>query len=456
MPFTVSLLLCVCAAAEPASGERLVELFQSRQMEQCLEALPKFLKTPAGSAALSKARMPHEQLIAIEQYPGRSAGLDGSFLARQDFYWRVAGRVVGSATDPLERANRLFEYTVLQVAPHCGPHSKPQPATPNVILLRGYGLCDRAAWVFTTLLEAVGIPGVVIYLLEPDRDVSPHTIAGALINGELYLYDPFVGVPLDESGGLVKPLTWSEVHRDRSAIDRLGSEEASYVAQSRHFERVIFYLPYEPAAFLPETAALQRALDSKALGVRVYANPMVSIDRIAQSVYGRSATIRRGLMWQVEGSRTGVAIWHYPAAVVSKADGRFTNVDGAIYPRLANYEHARRLHLLGELKSAEDLYDRVLADKGVAEPVRQDAEYFRLLVRYESTGHVDPQAVRSFQARHAEGKWLSPIALWAAEGLLKDGKPGEAQEFFNSVIGPRLMRAHRLFREDCPVDGTLP
>lgn len=69
-------------------------------------------------------------------------------------------------------------------------------AYPMHIWQRGFGVCDRQAWVFCEIAYQLGANTSVIYLMDPEKGVSPHTICEIEYEGTHYiidtLYDKFL------------------------------------------------------------------------------------------------------------------------------------------------------------------------------------------------------------------------------------------------------------------------
>jgi hypothetical protein len=113
----------------------------------------------------------------------------------------VADRVAGESTSPADTVWRLHEFVNLNVRT---PVAAPVFDThPGHVLLRGFGYCDQAVWLFVGLLAERDISGRMTWLRRADGS-SPHTVSEVLLDGEWRVFDTFYGwVPRRPDGGLV-------------------------------------------------------------------------------------------------------------------------------------------------------------------------------------------------------------------------------------------------------------
>jgi len=139
------------------------------------------------------------------------------FLVFDSFYLQeavtlrnIARDARGEQSDDLARATRLFEWTVRNVSlmepGELGTDSAGQALEPNhlpyqtVFLGRGE-IIDRA-WVFVLLCRQQGIEAAVLALPgdKPDDPPKPWAV-GVLIDGELRVFDPQLGLPIPAADG---------------------------------------------------------------------------------------------------------------------------------------------------------------------------------------------------------------------------------------------------------------
>lgn len=94
-----------------------------------------------------------------------------------------------------DRAVAAFAWVVRQVRLR---DADGDPVPPAYTLRRGWGTPQERALVFLALLEQLGIPGCMIAV--PGEGNEPrYWVPGALADGEIYLFDPRLGLPLPGS-----------------------------------------------------------------------------------------------------------------------------------------------------------------------------------------------------------------------------------------------------------------
>jgi hypothetical protein len=113
----------------------------------------------------------------------------------------VADRVAGESTSPADAVWRLHEFVNLNVRT---PAAAPVFDTPpGQVLIRGFGYCDQAVWLFIGLLAERNISGRMTWLRRADGS-SPHTVSEVLLDGQWRVFDTLYGwVPRRPDGGLV-------------------------------------------------------------------------------------------------------------------------------------------------------------------------------------------------------------------------------------------------------------
>ncbi len=195
-----------------------------------------FLDTRPEAFALSKEvreflmtqALPPDALTTIEN-PKFTGQLDGRHIEDCLLYQSVASRVAGDGDD-LTRVGRVFDWVIRQVQ-LVPPGSLAQPnmvtregrpfqaqARPYDVLLRGMatevpgGWAERS-WLFLSLCRQLGIDAGLLACVPPSghRGVmfqnvpsaqEPVTMAcGVLIDGQVYLFDARLGMPIPGPGG---------------------------------------------------------------------------------------------------------------------------------------------------------------------------------------------------------------------------------------------------------------
>ncbi len=210
------------------------------------------------TAALPKSLQELPQVKNLEKM--EFTRFDG--FAMQEAAWLrdVSLSARGDVVDDLDRARNLFDWTVrnIQLEPD-QPNRIPQ--LPRETLLFGRGTATERAWVFILLLRQLNIDAAILGITpeagpgaslpgakpgsKPDSaslsskkkaESAPHPwCVGVLAEGEVYLFDPVLGLPipgpdgvtLDESGQLaIRPATLAQVAADAKLLHRLDLDAA--------------------------------------------------------------------------------------------------------------------------------------------------------------------------------------------------------------------------------------
>ncbi|MBA4015764.1 MAG: hypothetical protein C0483_01110 [Pirellula sp.] len=142
---------------------------------------------------------------------------DGKVL-REIVWLRDAARfAVGDATDPLQRAERLFDWTIrnIQLIPDDAPAEQRLPLLPWHVLVFGRGTALDRAWLFQLLARQQGLDVVLLaYPDVSDKDLAATdgkrwwcaalALEGAATGGKpagLYLFDTRWGTPIPGPDG---------------------------------------------------------------------------------------------------------------------------------------------------------------------------------------------------------------------------------------------------------------
>jgi hypothetical protein len=192
----------------------------------------------------------------------------------------------GDVMDDLERAKRLFDWTVRNV--QLEPDDRTWiPQFPWETLLFGRGTAAERAWVFILLLRQLNIDAAVLAVDEgrgagdkeqetktaPDRARRPWCV-GVLIEGNVYLFDPLLGLPIPAPNGVthsadgelaIQPATLAQVIADGKLLRRLDVDETHvYGMNASELKRVTALLEASP----PYLAQRMKLLESRLAGTQ--------------------------------------------------------------------------------------------------------------------------------------------------------------------------------------------
>lgn len=108
---------------------------------------------------------------------------------------RDAARAQGlKAPARLDQARQAFAWVMREVRLRAGEED---PLPPEFVLRRGWGTAPERALVFVSLLHQLRVPGcVLVYGNEAGKPAVRFWLAGALVDKQVYLFDPRLGLPL--------------------------------------------------------------------------------------------------------------------------------------------------------------------------------------------------------------------------------------------------------------------
>jgi len=159
---------------------------------------------------------------------------EAEVAARQDFpqrdglhIWdallsRDIGNVATAKGDSeIERINAAFNHVVrnLTLVPR---HPNELPLTLEEVWMLGKGTVSDRAWAFAEILRQLGIDSVLLTAAEPADDDAAMMV-GVLLDGEVYLFDPRLGVAVPGKS-LEEVATLSQVIADPTLLEVLQPE----------------------------------------------------------------------------------------------------------------------------------------------------------------------------------------------------------------------------------------
>jgi len=225
---------------------------------------------------------------------------DGYALREAAWLRDVASWARGDTIDELQRAGSLFDWTVRNIQIEADLPGR-APLLPWETLLFGRGTAAERAWVFILLLRQANIDAAMLVIdgesgasgagsgqagqngaktndenpkdadasgadelpslppLEPSQPAAGQPrpwCVGVLIEKNVYLFDPLLGLPIpapdgvamDESGRLtIRPASLAEVRADAKLLERMDvSESRAYGVRSADLARLAVLLEASP------------------------------------------------------------------------------------------------------------------------------------------------------------------------------------------------------------------
>jgi len=375
------------------------------------------------------------KLTESKDYP--AVAPDADFLRRRAFYSILAESL--RRPDQRETVMAVFDFVVRNVASASGPGEKAGIGVmPETVLLRGYGVCDRSAWLFCTLLENLRIASYLVYLRDPETGISHHTIAGVKIDGGIWLFDTYSGMPLLKPDS--KIATLADVLKNPDAVDSVSLGGLHQLAKGREIASSIILVALEPETVHPLSAGLAAALGPEA--PPLYRDYNGAIAGLAAAVWPDvklAGNAEPGA--SNPASNCLVKLWDYPFRIGANLRlPAYRKEVNAAHQWLPALQDARALALVAG-QSEEDPYVPALASPKSDDTGREAARYFDALFLLEHKPAKGLAAAARFLDDYPESIWHDAILQTLGEELVSAGKYEEAIEYFRQVSGPRALRA---------------
>ncbi len=165
--------------------------------------------------------------------------------------------------DPVKPALALFDWVVKNIqlertVPALGQGASPLVKKPWETLFLGRGTAIERAWVFVLLARQWNLDAALLGLLgEGGKEAAPARLwaVGVLIEGEVYLFDPSMGLPIVKRGGWQlaerglagQPATLSEAAGDDGVLRQMDAlQEGDYPVRKEDLQRVVALVEASP------------------------------------------------------------------------------------------------------------------------------------------------------------------------------------------------------------------
>ncbi|WP_197528971.1 tetratricopeptide repeat protein [Aeoliella mucimassa] len=223
-----------------------------------LETLPQSLRDHERLALLASTEaldrnafsLPTEKERAIQAqgYEGRL--MQEASWARDISRWLTLGEMQQQT-----QVDLVFDWTVRQLQLD-EQDDKTLPLRPWQCLAYAHATVEGRAWVFAQLCRQLDVPVVV---LRPAGDEGP-LWCGALVEGKLYLYDPELGLALQNAEGATATL--AEVKADSALAAEFNEEGAPYLPEGTTLEELTAEIVAGPFALSRRAALLEERMTS--------------------------------------------------------------------------------------------------------------------------------------------------------------------------------------------------
>jgi hypothetical protein len=158
----------------------------------------------------------------------------------------------------LQRAVLAFDWSVRQVRLQEDRETDPLPV--GFVLRRGYGTALERALVFLALLQQFEVPGCLIARQEALGNAFPLWCCGVLVEGDIYLFDPRMGLPLPGSKGN-GIATLAGARTDPTVLQQLALDDShQYDVTAEQAQKARLYIAVPLSALAPRMRALEKTL----------------------------------------------------------------------------------------------------------------------------------------------------------------------------------------------------
>jgi len=167
----------------------------------------------------------------------------------------LANVVTAEDIDDLVRARSLFDWVVRNIQLQADDESSEDepsesqlsalPRLPWHTMLLGRGRAVDRGWLFALLARQVGLDVVMLAATSDDTAASKVRLAGVHLDGNLFLFDPALGLPIPGPDG-EGVATLAQVASDDNLLRQLDLPDEPYPATSEDFANVVAFIEASP------------------------------------------------------------------------------------------------------------------------------------------------------------------------------------------------------------------
>ncbi|MGA2062061.1 MAG: hypothetical protein ABSG67_16370 [Thermoguttaceae bacterium] len=208
------------------------------------------------------------------------SAFDGYSLLEAAYLRDVALWARGDALDDLSRAKNLFNWTIRNIQLEEDDKDR-VPLFPWESLLFGRATAMERAWIFILLARQQGLDAAILALAdEADKTAVAGEIkplrpwcAAVLIDGNAYLFDPLLGMPIPGKDGIrhdaqgrleLHPATLAEILADQSLLKRLDIDsKQTYPVKQADLRNLVALVEASPASLSYRMKLIESRLAGK-------------------------------------------------------------------------------------------------------------------------------------------------------------------------------------------------
>ncbi|WP_425398047.1 transglutaminase domain-containing protein [Aeoliella sp.] len=399
---------------------------------------------------------------------------EGRLLQEATWARDIGNRVTEGQRDDVGRVDQLFDWLVRHVQLD-DPDPNLPPYRPWQSLVHGHATAEGRAWVFAQLCREQDIPMVV---LRVGGEQGP-LWCGALIDGQLRLYDPRLGLAIQNTAG--ETATLAEVIENPELLSELDLDDTSYLPDGTKLDELEANIVAGPFALSRRAALLDLRLagddslllsvDADELAKTLKETPGISSAvlwpypyQVIANQLDLSRNTRVRATWEFEPFVHKPLLWK--ARLLSFRGSRGQSIDanrGNLQTAQHDLRDAGRAYLNGRVRPTDDEIAAIQSEDAnrAWTAAKENATYWQGLLSYDR-GDYDVSS--SWMTRAADSqKWRDGAVYNRARALEATGEPGnveEARKLLESSEGPQAvgnrLRAKRMSAAKPNTDEAKP
>ncbi|MBN1851781.1 MAG: hypothetical protein JW829_03625 [Pirellulales bacterium] len=401
------------------------------QADPLLESLPEDLR----KSKILQKYISHDALgsLIFEVHESR--------LLQQAIWMRDIGLWArGDSFDPVARATALFDWTVRNIQLVAQNDQRP-PQEPWEVILQGRGTAIERAWVFALLCRHQRIDIVILSPYNPNRTSgTPSENTGFLPalfhEGELYLFDPVLGMPIPGPNG-TGIATLEQIQSDDRLFRQLDIDSDNRYSQTQdQWKTATASIVASPLALSHRASILESQLAGKdafvltaptaILAQRLEATGSIQDVRLWDYPF-RTLLAKRLLTASQDRTRSGESL--------KRSRRTHAAIDFCVFALIPELWKARVLHFQGKREKVIDpehpgLVEEINSHKESLEFYRRARPTARELAQITSTEELKFKTI----AKQHAGYWTGLICMddgktavaidWLKERTLEDWPDG--------------------------------
>ncbi|WP_339684094.1 hypothetical protein [Gimesia maris] len=154
---------------------------------------------------------------------------DAKFIRDSQLFNGMINAAIEGKSNDVERVTAAFYYCMSNIALNTNQQNV-LPLTPYEICILGAGSAEQRAWIYIDMLRQLRLDAV---LLKPAKEAPYKLLVGVLLNEDIYLFDPVLGLPIPAKDQPVdavlipNPATLAEVLKSPAILKDFYGEEAA-------------------------------------------------------------------------------------------------------------------------------------------------------------------------------------------------------------------------------------